>query len=59
MRALRSLSGRNLVDRFEASGVYVPEEDDKPVSPWRDYGWLIAAWLITVAIFVLFFALAA
>lgn len=47
------------VDRFEARGVYVPGEDNKAISPWRDFGWLIAAFLITVAVFVLFFALAA
>ncbi len=48
-----------LVDRFEARGVYVPGEDNKAISPWRDFGWLIAAFLVTVAVFVLFFALAA
>lgn len=48
-----------LVDRFEARGVYVPGEDDGNISPWRDFGWLIATWLITVAVFVVFFALAA
>ena len=48
-----------LVDRFEASGVYVPGDDEKAISPWRDFGWLIATWLITVGMFVIFFALAA
>jgi hypothetical protein len=48
-----------LVDRFEARGVYVPGEDQKTISPWRDFGWLIATWLVTVAVFILFFALAA
>ncbi|MDQ3786131.1 MAG: hypothetical protein M3422_02675 [Actinomycetota bacterium] len=48
-----------LVDRFEESGVYVPGEDNKAISPWRDFGWLIAAFMITVAVFILFFALAA
>ncbi|WP_170108393.1 hypothetical protein [Actinophytocola xinjiangensis] len=48
-----------LVDRFEARGVYVPDEDHKAISPWRDFGWLIATWLVAVAVFVLFFALAA
>ncbi len=48
-----------LVDRFEARGVYVPGEDNKAISPWRDFGWLITAFLVTVAVFVLFFALAA
>jgi hypothetical protein len=48
-----------LVDRFEARGVYVPGEDNKAISPWRDFGWLIASFLVTVAVFILFFALAA
>lgn len=48
-----------LVDRFEDYGVYVPGEDNRPLSPWRDFGWLIATWLVTVAVFVIFFALAA
>lgn len=49
----------HLVDRFEARGVYVPGEDNKAISPWRDFGWLIAAFLLTVAVFVVFFTLAA
>jgi hypothetical protein len=49
----------SLVDRFEERGVYVPGEDNKAISPWRDFGWLIAAFLLSVAVFVLFFALAA
>ena len=57
MRALRPLL--RLVDRFEARGVYVPGEDNRPLSPWRDFGWLIAVWLVTVGVFVIFFALAA
>jgi hypothetical protein len=48
-----------IVERFEARGVYVPGEDHKPISAWRDFGWLIATWLVTLAVFVLFFALAA
>lgn len=48
-----------LVDRFEARGVYVPGEDHKAISAWRDFGWLIATWLLTVAVFILFFAFAA
>lgn len=48
-----------LVDKFEARGVYVPGEDNRAVSPWRDFGWLIATWLVTVGVFVIFFALAA
>jgi hypothetical protein len=47
------------VDRFEERGVYVPGEDNKAISPWRDFGWLIAAFMITMAVFILFFALAA
>jgi hypothetical protein len=50
---------RAAVDWFEAHGVYVPGEDNRPISLWRDFGWLITGWLITVAVFVLFFSLAA
>jgi hypothetical protein len=49
----------HLVDRFEARGIYVPGEDNKTVSLWRDFGWLLTGFLIAVAIFVLLFALAA
>jgi hypothetical protein len=60
MRARRVFTSfLRLVDRFEARGVYVPGEDDKAISPWRDFGWLFAGFLIAVAIFVLLFALAA
>ncbi|QWF82607.1 hypothetical protein [Amycolatopsis sp. CA-230715] len=45
-------------DWFEQRGVYVPGEDNRTVSPWRDFGWLIIAWLAGLAAFVLFFALA-
>ena len=48
-----------LVDRFEARGIYVPGEDNKKISPWRDFGWLFIAFLIAVAVFVLLFAFAA
>jgi hypothetical protein len=48
-----------MVDWFEERGVYVPAEDDQSLSPLRDFGWQIAAWLITVAMFVIFFTLAA
>jgi hypothetical protein len=59
MRASRMIVAiRHLVDRFEASGVYVPGEDNKAISPWRDFGWLFAGFLIAVAVFVLLFALA-
>jgi hypothetical protein len=50
---------RAAVDWFEARGVYVPGEDNRDISPWRDFGWLIAMWLVTVGLFVIFFALAA
>jgi hypothetical protein len=49
----------HLVDRFEARGIYVPGEDNKTISPWRDFGWLFAGILIAVAVFVLLFAFAA
>ena len=48
----------HLVDRFEARGIYVPGEDNKTISPLRDFGWLFAGFLIGVAVFVLLFALA-
>ena len=50
---------RAAVDWFEARGVYVPGEDNRLLSLWRDFGWLIITWLITVSMFVIFFALAA
>jgi hypothetical protein len=60
MRAPRLLMAiLHLVDRFEARGIYVPGEDNKTISPWRDFGWLFAGFLIAVAIFVLLFAFAA
>ncbi|MFD8493488.1 hypothetical protein SAMN05421504_103388 [Amycolatopsis xylanica] len=43
-------------DWFEMRGVYVPGEESRAVDPWRDFGWLIVAWLSGLAIFVLFFA---
>jgi hypothetical protein len=46
------------VDAFESRGRYVPGEDDQPVTPWRDFGWPIAAWLITVSMVIIFFAVA-
>lgn len=57
MHPLRLLDA--LVDRFEARGVYVPGDDKKAISAWRDYGWLIALWMVTVALLILFFAMAA
>jgi hypothetical protein len=60
VRAPRVLTAiLRLVDRFEARGIYVPGEDNKSISPLRDFGWLIAAFLVAVAVFVLLFALAA
>lgn len=60
MRAPRVLTAiLHLVDRFEARGIYVPGEDNKSISPLRDFGWLIAGFLVAVAVFVLLFALAA
>ncbi len=60
MRFPRPISAvLELVDRFEARGVYVPGEDNRAVSPWRDFGWLIATWIVTVSVFWVFFALAA
>ncbi|HEX6358526.1 hypothetical protein [Actinophytocola sp.] len=59
MRAPRALMAiLHLVDRFEARGIYVPGEDNKTISPWRDFGWLIAGFLVAVALFVLLFAFA-
>ena len=46
------------VDWFESRGVYVPGEDSRSLSTWRDFGWLIAGWLLTVSAFVVFFAVA-
>lgn len=37
------------VEWFESRGVYVPGEDSRSLSPWRDFGWIIIAWLVTVA----------
>jgi hypothetical protein len=60
MRAPRVLGAfLRLVDRFEAHGIYVPGEDNKKISPWRDFGWLFTGFLIAVAVFVLLFAFAA
>ncbi|PPK68951.1 hypothetical protein CLV40_104195 [Actinokineospora auranticolor] len=55
-RFLAALLG--LVDKFEERGVHVPGEDNGAISPWRDFGWLIAAWLVAVGVFVLLFAFA-
>jgi hypothetical protein len=44
-------------DWFEARGVYQPGEDSKGLSTWRDFGWLIAGWLVAVSAFVVFFAI--
>jgi hypothetical protein len=45
-------------DWFEERGVYVPGEESRAVAPVRDFGWLMAAWVAGVAIFILLFALA-
>jgi hypothetical protein len=45
-------------DWFETRGVYVPGEESRAVDPWRDFGWLIVAWVAGLAMFILFFALA-
>lgn len=45
-------------DWFEARGVYVPGEETRAVNPWRDFGWLIVAWLVGLGVFILFFAFA-
>ncbi|HEY4019032.1 MAG TPA: hypothetical protein VGM75_10120 [Pseudonocardiaceae bacterium] len=46
------------VEWFESRGVYVPGEDNRSLSPWRDFGWIIIAWLVTVAAFIVLFAVA-
>ncbi|HJP80066.1 MAG TPA: hypothetical protein VJ914_37690 [Pseudonocardiaceae bacterium] len=43
---------------FDSRGVYVPGEDSRSLSPWRDFGWIIIAWLVTVAAFIVLLALA-
>ena len=45
-------------DWFERRGVYVPGEGSRAVDPWRDFGWLIVAWVAGLALFILFFAIA-
>lgn len=47
-----------LADRFEERGVYVPGDESGSVQPWRDFGWVVVAWIFALGIFVLFFALA-
>ena len=42
---------------FEARGVYQPGEENRGLSTWRDFGWLIAGWLVAVSAFVVFFAI--
>ncbi len=46
------------VEWFESRGVYVPGEDSRSLSPWRDFGWIMVAWLLVVAAFVVMFAVA-
>jgi hypothetical protein len=45
-------------DWFESRGVYVPGEDNRPLSPMRDFGWHIAAWMVTVGALVVLLAVA-
>ena len=45
-------------DWFESRGVYVPGEDNRSLSAMRDFGWLIAVWLVSVAALVVLFAVA-
>ncbi|MGH3623254.1 MAG: hypothetical protein ACRDQ5_15890 [Sciscionella sp.] len=49
---------RRMVDRFEIRGAYVPGEEDRSLVPGRDLGWLIAGWLVSIGLFVVFFAIA-
>jgi hypothetical protein len=46
------------VAAIETRGVFVPGEENRSGSLWREYGWLIALWLIGVALYILFFAAA-
>jgi hypothetical protein len=46
------------VEWFESRGVYVPGEDSRSLSPWRDFGWIIIAWLVTVAGLIVLLAVA-
>ena len=48
----------SVADWFEQRGVYVPGEDNHTVDPWRDFGWLIVAWLLGCGTFILFLAMA-
>lgn len=59
MRKLNPLSlFARWADWFEARGVYVAGEEAGAVDPWREFGWLIVAWLAGLAIFILLFAFA-
>ncbi|TCP46766.1 hypothetical protein EV191_11342 [Tamaricihabitans halophyticus] len=59
MRTLNPLRlAQRWVDWFEARGGYVPGEDNRALRAGREFGWLIAAWLISVGLFIVFFALA-
>lgn len=46
------------VEWFEKRGVYVPGEESRSLSAWRDFAWWIAVWLVSVSMFVVFFAVA-
>jgi hypothetical protein len=45
-------------DWFESRGVYVPGEDNRSLSTWRDFGWLIAAWMVSLGALLVLFAVA-
>ncbi|MBO0839684.1 MAG: hypothetical protein J2O49_02550 [Sciscionella sp.] len=47
-----------LVNWFETRGVYLPGEEAQSLSPWRDLGWPIALLLVSIGLFLVFFAIA-
>ena len=46
-------------DWFERRGVYSPGENARRMTTVGDFGWLIAVWLLGVAVLILVLALAA
>jgi hypothetical protein len=42
----------------ETRGVRGPGEEHSSGPPWRGFGWLVALWVLGVALFVFFFAAA-
>jgi|GEM_PF-3417636 len=46
-------------DWFERRGVYSPGENTRRMTAVGDFGWLIAVWLLGVAVLILVLALAA